>query len=141
MSAVDQKTSHDDVAKPGSDRSFGFVFAAVFTLIALWPTVSGHAPRWIALAIAMAFGLAAIAVPRILHPLNYVWYQFGLSLHKIVSPIVMGGVFFLSVVPMGLAMRLLGKDLLALNRHRELKSYWIARKPPGPEPKTMKRQF
>jgi hypothetical protein len=141
LSAVDQTISQDDNAGPGSNRNFGLVFAAVFTLIALWPMLSGHAPRWIPLLVAATFGAAAIAAPRVLHPLNFVWFRFGLLLHKIVSPIVMGGVFFLSVVPIGMAMRWLGNDLLALKRRSDLKSYWIVREPPGPDPETMKRQF
>jgi hypothetical protein len=139
-SATDPRILEDD-ARPGSDRSFGFVFAAVFTLMALWPLIGGHAPRWIALLIAAAFGLVAITVPWMLRPLNYIWFRFGLLLHRVVSPLVMGGVFFLCVVPMGLVMRLLGKDLLSLEWRPGLTSYWIVRHPPGPEPETMKRQF
>ena len=140
LSAIDPRIAEEN-AQPGSDRNFGFVFAAVFTLIALWPLVGGHAPRWAALLIAGVFGLSAIAAPRLLRPFNYVWFRFGLLLHKIVSPIVMGGVFFLCVVPMGVAMRLFGKDLLSLKRRPEVTSYWIVRQPPGPQPETMNKQF
>jgi hypothetical protein len=138
--ATDPRIAEDN-ARPGSDRSFGFVFAAVFTLVALWPLIGGHAPRWIALSIAAAFGLIAITAPWLLRPLNYIWFRFGLLLHSVVSPLVMGGVFFLCVVPMGVIMRLLGKNLLSLERQPDLASYWIVRTTPGPKPETMKRQF
>jgi hypothetical protein len=140
LSAVDPRISKDS-AQPGSDRNFGFVFALVFTLISLWPLTGGHAPRWIALIVAGIFGLVAIAAPSLLRPLNYIWFRFGLLLHKVVSPIVMGGVFFLAVVPMGAAMRFFGRDILSLKRRPDLTSYWIVRQPPGPAPETMKRQF
>jgi Saxitoxin biosynthesis operon protein SxtJ len=140
LSAIDPRISEDN-AQPGSDRNFGFVFAVVFTLIALWPLAGGHAPRWIALIVAGIFGLVAVAASSLLRPLNYIWFRFGLLLHKVVSPLLMGAVFFLCVAPMGVVMRLFGKDILSLKRGPDLTSYWIVRQPPGPEPEMMKKQF
>jgi hypothetical protein len=127
--------------QPGSDRSFGLVFAAVFALFGGCPVVSGRPPHWIALAIAAAFGLAALAAPRLLHPLNIAWFRLGLLLHRIVSPLVMGAVFFLCVTPIGLIMRICGKDLLSLRRRDSVRTYWIMRVPAGPDPTLMKKQF
>jgi hypothetical protein len=127
--------------KPGSDRNFGFVFAAVFALIGCWPLVHGQAPRWLILGLAAALAVAAAAVPSILRPLNLVWFRFGLLLHRVVSPLVMGLVFLLCVTPIAWLMRLLGKDQLGLHRNSAAKSYWIMREPPGPSPTSLKNQF
>jgi predicted membrane metal-binding protein len=138
--ATDPHLSTGD-QKPGSDRSFGLVFAAVFALFGCWPVLAGRAPHWIALAIAAAFGLAALAAPRMLHPLNALWFRLGLLLHRVVSPLVMGAVFFLCVTPIGLIMRMRGKDLLSLRREDGSRTYWVVRDPAGPDPATMTKQF
>jgi hypothetical protein len=93
------------------------------------------------LAIAAAFGLAALAAPRMLHPLNALWFRLGLLLHRVVSPLVMGAVFFLCVTPIGLIMRMRGKDLLSLRREDGSRTYWVVRDPAGPDPATMTKQF
>jgi len=128
-------------APESSDRSFGLVFAAVFAIIGCWPLLHGEPPRWWALAIAAAFAVVALVRPQVLHPLNRLWLAFGRLLHKIVSPLVMGVIFFAAVTPTGWIMRLRGKDLLSLKRRPDLKSYWIRRAPEPPEPETMKNQF
>ena len=64
---------------------------------------------------------------KILTPLNKLWFKFGLFLGKIVSPIVMGVIFFFVVTPIGLFMRLLGKDLLNLKFNSSSKTYWMLR--------------
>src|SRR5205807_9470528 len=124
-----------------SDRGFGLVFAAVFSIIGCWPLVHGQLPRWWALAVAAGFAAVALVRPQILHPLNRVWLLIGQLLHKIVSPLVMGLVFFTVVTPTGWIMRLRGKDTLSLRRRPDLKTYWIKRDPALPESETMKRQF
>ncbi len=118
--------SSDDI-KPGSERQFGFVFAVFFGMLALLPVLHGGWPhRWLAVAAIVLAGIA-VFFPRILKPLNYLWFRFGLLLHAVVNPIVMGLVFFIAVVPMGLLLRLFGKDLLSLKIEGDKKSYWIAR--------------
>jgi hypothetical protein len=124
----------------GSDRSFAFVFAAFFALVALFPLLSGRMPRWWAVAAAAAFAAIGIAAPRLLHPLNRLWFTFGLVLHRIVSPVIMAVMFFGVVLPT-LLVRAFGKDLLRLKRDPAAKSYWIARDPPAPEPGSMSKQF
>ncbi len=124
-----------------SDRSFGFVFAVVFVLIGLWPLMHGREPRWWAFAIGAAFAAIAVALPRLLGPLNVLWTRFGLLLGRIVSPIALGVLFYLVIAPLGLFIRLAGKDPLRLKRDLEATSYWIAREPPGPPPASMTRQF
>ena len=133
--------SRQEKVKVGSERSFGLVFAAVFTLVSLLPLWSAGAIRVWSLPIAAGFLGLALFAPKLLAPLNRLWFQFGLLLHKIVNPLVMGLVFFLTVTPMALVMRLLGKRPLTLRFDREAESYWIDRVPPGPDPKSMKQQF
>src|SRR5262245_34581576 len=99
-----------------SDRGFGLVFATVFALVGAWPLIHWQAPRWWALLIAAGFAVVALVQPRILHPLNRLWLALGRLLHRIVSPLVMGAVFFLVVTPTGWIMRLAGKDVLSLKR-------------------------
>jgi predicted membrane metal-binding protein len=128
-------------AKTSSDRSFGIVFCVVFAIIGLWPLIRGAEPRWWSVGVAVAFLVLALAAPKTLAPLNRLWTKFGLLLHRITNPIIMGLVFFLAVTPTALIMRLLGKDPLHRRIDRDAKSYWIERKPPGPEPDTMHNQF
>jgi hypothetical protein len=125
----------------GSDRGFGFVFAVVFLVIGLIPLLSGWAVRWWSLAVAAAFAALAVLAPRALAPLNRLWLKLGLLLHRVVTPVVMGILFYGTVVPTGLVMRALGKDPLRLRHHPGVRSYWILREPPGPPPETMKNQF
>jgi hypothetical protein len=131
----------DEIVSSGSDRSFGLVMAAAFAVFALlnWWHV-GRA--WPVLAVvAMFFLMAALYIPAALNPLNRAWLKLGLLLHKLISPIVIGVVFYGTVLPTGLIMRALGKDLLRLKLQPEAESYWIVRRPPGPAPKTMEDQF
>ena len=128
-----------------SERSFGLVMAAVFLIVALAPLLrepmlSEPVRIWALLVAFMFAGLAVIyAAP--LRPLNALWTKFGLLLHAIVSPVILALIFFLSVLPIGLLMRVLGKDPLRLRRDPDARSYWIERTPPGPEAATMKNQF
>lgn len=133
--------SREHEVKTSSDRSFGLVFAAVFLIIGLWPLVGGGALRPWSLGVAAVFGVLALLAPRLLAPLNRLWAKLGLLLHHVVNPLIMGLIFFVTVTPVGLIMRLLGKDPLRLRFEPEAKSYWIERKPPGPEPATMRQQF
>ena len=126
-------------APESSDRSFGVVFAGVFALIACWPLWSAQSPRWWALGLAAAFAVAAVIRPQILRPLNRAWLALGRLLHLVVSPLVMGAIFFLCVTPIGWVMRRRGKDVLSLARRSDLSSYWITRD--RAEPQSMKNQF
>lgn len=145
-----EAVAHVDDVKMGSDRSFGLVFATVFTLIGLWPTISIRplprleldAARLWALVIALGFLAAALLFPAILKSLNWAWFKFGLAIGRVMNPIVMGILFFAVVTPMGLLMRALGKDLLRLKLDREAPSYWIRRETPSdPDDHSMKNQY
>jgi len=124
-----------------SNRSFGIVFAVVFTVIGLLPLMLGSGLRLWSLAVAALFLLFALAFPSVLAPLNRMWLRFGMFLHKIVSPIVLGIMFYLVITPIGLLMRAFGKDPLRLAFDKQSSSYWIDRLPPGPLPESFKDQF
>jgi hypothetical protein len=125
----------------GSDRSFGLVMAGAFALLtALNAWHAGRVWPWTA-GLAAAFLVAALLRPALLNPLNRIWLKFGLLLHKIVNPVIMALLFYGTVLPTGLVMRAMGKDLLRLRREPDAESYWIVRAPPGPAPETMKDQF
>jgi hypothetical protein len=113
----------------------------VFALIACWPLLRLGLPRWWALALAVAFALLALVRPQILHPLNLAWLALGRLLHRVISPVIMGMIFFLCVTPIAWIMRFRGKDVLSLARRRDLSTYWITREPQPPASETMKRQF
>ena len=126
----------DDV-KISSNRSFGIVFFVVFLLIALYPLTYGGEIRIWSLITSLIFLILGLLNSKILAPLNKIWFKFGILLGKIVSPLIMGIIFFLVVTPIGFIMRLLGKDLLNL-KYNKNKSYWIEKN--GPKSK-MKNQF
>jgi hypothetical protein len=136
-----ESQSHGRKVEMGSDRSFGLVFAVVFAIVALLPLKSGGEVRVWAAAVAAAFLLVSFTYPKALKPLNKAWFLVGLALHHVVTPVVMGLLFFVTVTPMALVMRAAGKDPLRLKRDDAAASYWIMREPPGPAPDSMRRQF
>ena len=123
--------------KIGSNRSFGIVFFIFFLLISIYPLINNESIRIWSLVISLIFFILGIINSNFLSPLNKLWFKFGIFLGKIISPIIMGIIFFLVVTPIGLIMRLIGKDMLNL-KYSDYKSYWI--KKTGPKSK-MKNQF
>jgi hypothetical protein len=141
QTSLPEDFERDEPPRTSSDRSFGLVFAGVFLIVGLAPLVHGGGVRWWSLAVALAFLLVAFIRPAILAPLNWVWTRFGLLLHKVMNPLVMGLLFYVALTPMALAMRLAGKDPLRRRFDDSAPSYWIRREPPGPEPRSMSNQF
>jgi hypothetical protein len=131
----------DDEIKAGSDRAFGIVFAIVFIIVAALPLWSGEVVRIWALAVGGVFLFAGFIYPKGLRPLNMLWFRFGQLLHKVVNPLVMGLLFYLTVTPTALIMRALGKDPLHRDFDTAADSYWIERDMSELEPETMRRQF
>ena len=125
----------------GSNKSFGIVFAIVFLIIALWPLTSGGEIRLWGLYIFGAFLGVAFMIPKMLHPLNLIWFKFGLLLHKIVNPIVMGLVYVLTVFPIGLILRIVGKDQMRVKKQNHVDTYWVKRDIVGPDADSFKNQF
>jgi len=110
--------------KLGSNRSFGIVFFVVFLLISLYPLLNDEYIKIWSLVISLIFLILGLLNSKFLTPLNKIWFKFGLFLGKLISPLIMGIIFFLVVTPIGLLMRMLGKDLLNL-RFNTKKTYWI----------------
>jgi hypothetical protein len=131
----------DETVKGSSDRAFGFVFTVLFLVLALFPLIGDGNVRVWSLIVAAAVLAIALIRPSLLAPFNLAWMKFGLLLHKITNPIIMGLIFFLAVTPTALIMRAMGKDPLHRKFDPSAQSYWIERDPPGPEPETMKQQF
>ena len=126
-----------DEIKISSNRSFGIVFFIVFLLISIYPLLNDDHLRIWSLIISIAFLILGLLNSKILFPLNKIWFKFGILLGKIISPLIMGLIFFVVVTPIGLLMRLFNKDLINLKFNKS-KSYWIEKN----EPKSkMKNQF
>ena len=126
----------DDI-KISSNRSFGIVFFIVFLLIAFYPLISQGEIRIWSVLISLFFLILGIINSKILTPLKKVWFKFGIYLGKLISPVVMGIIFFLVVTPIAFLMRMLKKDLLNLKFNKN-SSYWIEKTDPK---STMKNQF
>ena len=123
--------------KIGSNKSFGIVFFVVFLLIAIYPLINNGELRIWSFVIAIIFLILGLINSKVLTPLNKLWFKFGLFLGKIVSPLIMGIIFFFVVTPTAFIMRIIGKDLLNLKFNNK-KTYWIEKT--GPKSK-MKNQF
>tara|TARA_B100000401_G_C52333740_1_gene497604 strand:+ start:178 stop:564 length:387 start_codon:yes stop_codon:yes gene_type:complete len=126
-----------DVINKSSNRSFGIVFFIVFLIIGVYPLINQGEIRVWSVIISLIFLLLGLINSKILTPLNYLWFKFGIFLGKIISPLIMGIIFFFVVTPIAILMRLLGKDLLNLKFNKN-QSYWIEKT--GPKSK-MKNQF
>ncbi|NJL07312.1 MAG: hypothetical protein HC829_03555 [Bacteroidales bacterium] len=136
--SIHEHLAHSEPEEIGSDRSFGLVMAGVCIVIAAfklwfgglwWPWTMG----------AGALAAIAFAAPSRLAPFNRLWFRFGLLLHRVVSPLTMGAIFFGAVLPTGLLLRLFGADPLHLKFDRAANSYWRARDNSGPG--SMKKQY
>ena len=123
--------------KIGSNKSFGVVFFLVFLLISLYPLINDGNLRIWSFVISIIFLILGVLNSKILSPLNKIWFKFGLLLGKIISPVVMGLIFFIVVTPTGLILRLFQKDVLNLKFNNN-KTYWVEKS--GPKSK-MKNQF
>ncbi|MBT59751.1 MAG: hypothetical protein CL393_09545 [Acidiferrobacteraceae bacterium] len=127
------------IEKISSNRSFGLLFFLVFFTIALWSFRGDFDQiKILPFFISLIFLILGLINSNLLTPLNRLWHYLGIILGMIVSPIVMAAIFFLVVSPIGLIMRLLGKDLLKLKTNKNIKSYWISR---DKIKSTMKNQF
>ena len=132
------KTTSHIAIEQSSPKSFGIVFSIVFLIVALYPLINSEGLRIWALVVSIIFFLLAFLAPKILVLPNKLWFKFGLLIGSIVAPIVMAFVYFVTVLPTGLIMRLLGKDLLKQKLDKNAKSYWVKRSEPMG---SMKNQF
>ena len=123
--------------KKNSNKSFGVLFFIVFLLIALWPLVNGDSLRVWSLLIAVIFLVLGLLNSKILNPFKKIWIKFGESLGKVIAPLVLSIVYFIVITPIGLFLRIFGKDLLGI-KFLKKKSYWIKR---DKDLGSMKNQF
>ena len=130
----------DDIPR-ASNRSVGLVLAVVFGVIGAWPLLDGNPAMGWALGITCGLIVLALALPRALTPVAWLWLGLGRVLHVIVSPAILGAIYVIAVIPTGLYVRLTRKDPLRLKKDPAAKSSWIEREPPGPDPKTLPQQF
>ena len=126
-----------DEVKIGSNKSFGIVFFIVFFIIAIYPLLNHNEIRLWSLIISIIFLILGLLNSKLLTPLNKIWFKFGILLGKIISPLVMGLIFFFVVTPIGILMRILKKDLLNLKFNKKT-TYWIEKNDPK---SNMKNQF
>jgi len=124
--------------KLSSNKSFGIVFFIVFFIIALWPLKSGSDIRIVPLLISLIFLILGTFNSNLLKPLNFIWMKFGLMLGKFMNPIIMGLIYYLTVVPTGLILKILNKNLLNIKKKNDQKSYWVKKEK---SQSTMKNQF
>ena len=134
---MSEVTNHTQTEK-SSEKSFGIVFAIVFLIIALYPLTNSSPINIWSLSVSALFLLFAFLMPRVLILPNKIWFKFGMLLGYIIAPIVMELVYFITVLPTGFIMHLLGKDLLKQKLDKSAKSYWIERTEPIG---SMKNQF
>ena len=119
------KINKNDNIKIGSNRSFGIVFFIFFLIVSFWPIFNDESPRIWSLLVSLIFLILGLINSNLLSPFNKLWFKFGIFLGNFISPIVMGLVFFLVVTPIGLIMKLLGKNLLRLNKKKNSNTYWL----------------
>jgi hypothetical protein len=127
--------------KTGSNRSFGLVVGGILLLIGLWPLVHAEPLRWWAVVPAAPLLVLAAVRPALLQKPNQWWAQLGMLLGKIVSPIVLGIIYYLWITPFAVVLRLMKKRLLTLEFEPDAKSYWIVRPPTDPDPARLRRPY
>lgn len=124
-----------------SNRSFGTVFTVFFAFIGAWSWWrGGDAYLWLS-GLSVATLLVTLVAPGLLAPFNKLWMTLGEYLHRIVSPVVLGAMYFGILAPIAVAMRLAGRDALKLRFDADAQSYWVNRDPPGPNPESLRNQF
>ncbi|QPF87461.1 hypothetical protein IC762_14720 [Bradyrhizobium genosp. L] len=131
----------DEIVVGPSNRNFGGTMAAVCAVIGLlgWYKGSSHAPIWI--GVAAVFAGLTLWRPQSLSLANRAWLKLGLLMYRVVNPVVMAILFFGAILPIGLVMRLFGKDFLCLARDVSLRTYWLPRSDPRPPSESMRQQF
>jgi hypothetical protein len=139
--AVHESFDRIEEIEAASNRSTGAVFTVVLGLVAAYAAWQGAAswPIWAGVAAVLA--LVTLLAPGVLAPLNRLWMRFALLLSRIMTPVVMAILFYGTVLPTGLLMRLFGKDPLRLKWQRSSASYWVPRTPPGPDADSLRNQF
>lgn len=137
---------HEDLSRQSaeeksSERELGITFAAILSIIGFVRLYQGHDWWATCLSAAVIFLFLAFFWVAPLRPINRLWYRFGLLMFHMVNPIIMGIIFFVTIFPIGLLMRILGKDQLKLKFNRGAETYWEKRGPSTTASQGMKNQF
>ena len=140
MLAFDNGKGRQKVAQ-GTEKAFGIVMACFFFGLFAYEFLKNDILVYGEGFVATGFLLIAFFRPQMLTRFNFIWFKLGLLLHKITNPIIMGILFYFIFTPIALLLKIKKKDLLKLKFQPDIHSYWIERLPPGPEPKTMEKQF
>ena len=136
-----ERVGYGEALKTSSDRTFGMVFTVFWSIVAVAPIRKGGSIRIWAVILAAAFLICILVRPGLLGPLNRLWQKFARLLQTLTNTIVMTILYFSTIVPFWLIMRMMNRDVLRLRWDRTSASYWIPRNPPGPSPESMKDQF
>lgn len=100
-----------------------------------------HAHYAVPVVVSAIFLLLSFVSPRLLHPLNIAWMKLGAFLHKVMNPLVLGGIYFFLITPIAIFFRLKGRDVMQQRFDPLIETYWVKRNPAGPESKSFSRQF
>ena len=125
-----------------SNQNFGFFFAIIFSLFSGYSAYHGINLfyTYALLGVALVVTAVTFIMPSALTPLNKAWMRLGELMGIIANPLVLGVIFFLLISPLGLITRFFGRDELRM-KNLNVITYWIKRKPPGPDGKSFKNQF
>jgi hypothetical protein len=124
-----------------SNRSFGTLFVVVFGLLGAYSWWRGGAVYPWAFGLSGLTFLVTLAKPDWLAPANRAWMKLAELLNRVVSPIVLGVIFFGIFTPTAWAMRLAGRDAMKRDFEPAARTYWVEREPPGPDPAGLPNQF
>ena len=136
--------TREETVSVGTEKGFGIVFSIVFAVVACGDIYFAKGlsnSAYFLFSASLFFLFTAYTAPQLLRPFNKVWFRFGLFLHAIVNPLIMGLLFFGTIMPIGIMLRLLGRRPLNLNFDSKVESYWIARDPVGPVSGSFKNQY
>jgi hypothetical protein len=137
---ADMATHTEETALP-SERRFGLVFAAAIAAVGLWLLLRKHSPAGLGVVgAAEVLAVVAMLAPALLRLPNLLWFKLGHLMGLVVSPIVLGIMFLVLIAPVGIAMRLSGRDALRMRR-KPGNSYWVPREPAGPAPDSFRNQY
>ena len=124
--------------KNSSNKSFGILFFIIFLIIGLWPLYHSNPIKLWFVIVAVIFLILGLSNSRILSPFNKAWIKFGIILGNFISPIILGMIFFVVVLPTGLLMKLFKRNFLGIKFDKNIKSYWIKKEK---QLSSMKNQF
>jgi hypothetical protein len=135
------ESEQDEIVVGPSDRNFGFTMATVFAVIGCLGLYKGSSHALIWLSLAAVFAGLTVWRPQSLSLANRAWLKLGLLMYRVVNPVIMAILFFSAILPIGLAMRIFGKDFLRLQPDRSAATYWLPRSDPRPPSESMRQQF